>query len=39
MMKTMFLHGTLEICEQKNSNSFKVNSQQLKPFLEFEHDA
>jgi len=34
IVKTVFLHGVVEICDTKNENDFKVNGQRLKPFLE-----
>jgi hypothetical protein len=30
----VFLHGAIEIEDPKNGNSFRVNGQKLKPFLE-----
>ena len=33
VVKTVFSHGAIEICDPKNGNEFKVNSQRLKPFL------
>ena len=37
-VKTVILHGVVEICDPKNDNVFKVNSQRLKPFLTIEPD-
>jgi len=34
IVRTEFPHGTIEICDPKNGNEFKVNGQCLKPFLE-----
>jgi hypothetical protein len=31
---TVFPHGAIEIDDLKNGNTFKVNGQKLKPFLE-----
>jgi hypothetical protein len=34
IIRTMFPHGAIEIENPKNGNTFKVNGQKLKPFLE-----
>jgi hypothetical protein len=34
IIRIVFLHGAIEIEDPKNGNSFKVNGQKLKPFLE-----
>ena len=34
VVKTIFLHATIEIENPLNENIFKVNGQRLKPFLE-----
>jgi hypothetical protein len=31
---TVFSHGAIEIEDPKNGNTFKVNGQRVKPFLE-----
>jgi len=33
MVRTVFPHNAVEICDPKNDNEFKVNVQCLKPFL------
>jgi len=33
VIRTVFVHGAVEICDMKNGNEFKVNGQRLKPFL------
>ena len=33
VVRTMFPHGVVEICDTKNSNKFKVNDQHLKSIL------
>ena len=34
VVRAVFPHGVIEICDTKNGNKFKVNGQRLKPFLE-----
>jgi hypothetical protein len=34
IIRTVFAHGAIEIKEPKNGNTFKVNGQRVKPFLE-----
>jgi hypothetical protein len=34
IIRTVFPHGAIEIEDPKNGNTFKVNGQRLKPFLE-----
>jgi hypothetical protein len=34
IIRTVFLHGAIQIEDPKNGNTFKVNGQKLKPFLE-----
>jgi hypothetical protein len=34
IIRTMFSHGAIEIEDPKNGNTFKVNGQRVKPFLE-----
>jgi hypothetical protein len=34
IIRTVFSHGAIEIKDPKNGNTFKVNGQRLKPFLE-----
>jgi hypothetical protein len=34
IIRTVFSHGAIEIEDPKNGNTFKVNGQQVKPFLE-----
>ena len=34
IIRTMFSQGAIEIEDPKNGNTFKVNGQRLKPFLE-----
>jgi hypothetical protein len=34
IIRTVFPHGAIEIEDPKNGNTFKVNEQRLKPFLE-----
>ena len=34
-MRVVFLHGAVEVEDPKNGNTFKINGQRLKPFLEF----
>ena len=34
VVRTVFPHGAIEICDPKNDNEFKVNGQRLKSFLE-----
>jgi len=39
VVKNVFPHGAIEICDPKNGNEFKVNGQHLKLFLESEPKA
>jgi hypothetical protein len=34
LVRTVFTHGAIEIEDPKNGDTFKVNGQRLKPFLE-----
>jgi hypothetical protein len=34
IIRTVFSHGAIEIEDPKNGNTFKVNGQRVKPFLE-----
>jgi hypothetical protein len=34
IIRTVFSHGAIEIEDPKNGNTFKVNEQRVKPFLE-----
>ena len=34
IVRTVFSHGAVEICDIKDGNEFKVNGQRLKSFLE-----
>jgi hypothetical protein len=34
IIQSVFPHGVIEIKDPKNDNTFKVNRQRLKPFLE-----
>ena len=34
IIRTMFPHGAIEIEDPKNGNTFKLNGQRVKPFLE-----
>lgn len=36
IVHTVFLHGEIEIKNLKNSVTFKVNGQRLKPYLEYQ---
>jgi hypothetical protein len=35
IIRIVFFHGAIEIEDPKNGNTFKVNGQRVKPFLEF----
>ena len=34
VVKTVFPHGAIKVCDFKNGNEFKVNGQCLEPLLE-----